>query len=75
MVRIHGYNKEKKEKGFLDMYGMAILFGIFVAAFLIVGAKGLIFLINILLKYWLWVLVVLFGIVLIKRFLLKRRKG
>lgn len=74
MVSVHTYNKEKKEKGFIDMYGMVIVFGVFVAVFLIVGAKGLIFLVNILIKYWLWVLLVMFGIVFIKRFLLRRRK-
>jgi hypothetical protein len=74
MVRIHLHNKEKKERRFIDAYGMALFFGALLAVFLIIGTKGLIFLIKVLIEYWLWVLLVMVGIVFIKRYLLRKIK-
>ncbi len=57
MVSVHGYNKEKKPKGFSDVYLMAIFFAAFVAGVAIAGGKTLIFLIKFVIQNWIWVLV------------------
>ncbi len=72
-MRIHGYNAEKKNKLHSDTYIMAAIFGGCAAFILIFGVKSLIFLINIILKYWLWVLVVILVILFVKRYFLGRR--
>lgn len=74
MVRIYGYNAEIKEKGFADLYIIAILSGIFIAVILVVGSKGIIFLARFFIEKWVWAVGVVFAIVLIKIFLARRRR-
>lgn len=58
MARIHNYNKERKDKGFFDVYLMALLFGLLAAFMFIGGGIGLIFLAKLALEYWVWVIVI-----------------
>jgi len=74
MVTIHGYNKEKINKVPSDIYVIAILGGLFLAVFLIVGLKGFIYLLGIGIKYWPWVIGVLFILLFSKKIFFKRRR-
>ncbi len=72
MVSIHGYNKEKKHKGFSDVYLAAILFAVFAAFVFVGGLKFLIFLISFVVKNWVWVLVGIAAIVVVIKFVIPK---
>ena len=73
MVRVHGYNPERKSKGFLDLYLMAVVIAIVGAVVLIAAGLSIKFLVLKIIQYWIWVLVVLGALVVIRHFI-KRRK-
>lgn len=73
MVRVHGYNAERKEKGFGDLYIMAILFGALAVVVLVIGGKGLAFLISFFIDKWVWLVAVVLAIILIRKFMTRRR--
>ncbi len=72
MVSVHGYNKEKRRKGFSDIYLMAILFAAFAAGIFIGGLKFLTFLVSFVIKNWVWVLVVIAVIFVVFKFVLSK---
>ncbi len=74
MVRVHGYNKEKKRKGFSDVYLMAIIFAAFAAFVFVGGLKVLIFVIGFVIRNWVWVLVGIAAVVVIVKFLSRGKK-
>lgn len=75
MVKIHGYNKEKKEKGFADVYLMAFVFAI-VCVFVFIGGLHLLLLtINFVIKNWVWVLVGIGALVVVFKFLTRKKHG
>ena len=72
MVKIHGYNEERKTKGFSDVYLLAFFFAI-VAMFVFVGLLyGSIFLFNFVVRNWVWVLVGCVVAVFVLRFIRSR---
>ena len=73
-MKIHGYNEEKKGKGFSDIYTMAISFGLFLAVLLILGVNGIIFLVKLIIKNWMLVGGIVIGAILIKKFFFKGEK-
>ena len=73
MARVHNYNKEKKDKGFSDVYLMAGLFGLLAGFVFIGGGIGLIFLLDLVVKYWVWVIVLVVVVVLIAKFFRRGR--
>ena len=74
MVRVHGYNKEKKKKGFSDVYLAAILFAAFAAGVAVAGGKTLMFVIGFVIRNWIWVLVGIAAVVVIVKFLSRGKK-
>lgn len=74
MVSVHGYNKEKKNNSFLDIYLMAGVIGVFVALFLIGGSIGLKYTIVFLIDKWVWVVASILGAVLVWNFVIKKKK-
>ncbi len=74
MVSVHGYNKEKKRKGFSDIYFMAIIFAAIAAFVFVGGLKILMFVIGFVVRNWVWVLVGIAAVVVIVKFLSRGRK-
>ncbi len=74
MVSIHGYNKEKKRKGFSDIYFMALCFGLFCAFVFVGGLKFFIFIVSFVIKNWVWVFVIVAVLFVVFKFVLPRRR-
>lgn len=74
-MRIWSYNKERKEKGFVDIYIMAIMFGCFAAILLIGGGIGLKFTIKFLIENWAWALGSIFAAILLRKFYLIKTRN
>jgi len=74
MVSIHGYNKEKKDKGFSDVYLLSFFFAV-VAMFVFVGLLyGTIFLFRFAVDNWVWVLVGVVVVFFVFKFILSGSK-
>ena len=73
MASFYGYNREKKRKGFSDIYVKAAILGLVIALFFIGGGIGIKFIVLLLIKYWIWVLVLLGSALVAKKFFFKGR--
>lgn len=74
MVSIHGYNKEKKIKGFFDIYLMVTCFSLFCAIVFVGGLKFFNFLVSFVIKNWVWILVAVAVVFVVFKFVLPRGK-
>jgi len=72
-MRFYNYNAEKKDNKPYEIYFKFGLFGLFLAAIMIGGLKLLSFLFKIMLKYWIWVIVLIAAAFLIKYFFFRKR--
>lgn len=74
MVSVYGYNPEKKQKSFSDIYLMAIFFGIFSGFIVIGGGIGIKYFLFLIINKWklsIGIVVILF---LIKMYVLPKLK-
>lgn len=72
-MNIWNYNKEKKEKGHQEVYLKFGLFGLLIALFFIGGFKLLAFLLDLIIRKWVWVLVFVAAAFMIKYFVSRRK--
>lgn len=73
-MKIFNYYTEKSDSKNQEIFFKAIVFGILLALAFIVGGKVLIFLIEFLIKYWMWALGLTAGLFILSR-IMKGKKN
>lgn len=73
MVSVHGYNAEKKDKSFLNIYIFAVIFGTFSALILIGGGITIMRVLNFLVTKWVWFMIAALASLFVWKFVINKK--
>ena len=74
-MRIYNYNKEKPDNFKSNLYIKAVVFGIIVALIFIGSGKLLMYLLDKIVKYWIWVIIIFLAAWFVKHLIFKNKRN
>lgn len=72
-MKFANYNTERKVKSNIDTYLKALFFGLLFAGVFIGGGKLLILIFKAIFKNWIWIVAIIGGLLLIKKFFFRKK--